>query len=164
MRKILVFATAVLFAFYSCKKETPAKSTGNSLPFSTSTVSGTGIRTEPLGVDLAGFRLLNMCSNEIRTTISGTVVFYITTNGNFESLGVYNFAYGDGNATVHRGEYSVYLEPFTQFGEVRNTYKLTLTPRGVSINKVVYALVQINARENGMYTVLIDSGAIECHR
>ena len=163
MRKILIFATIAFFAFYSCKKETVSNSPGNLQALSKPAVSASGIMTEPLGVDLTGFQLLDMCSSEICTTVSGTVVFYIAPDGNLKPLCVYNLVFRYRITTIYRGEYSVDLEPFTLFGEVGNTYKLILTPRGGSTNKVLLALVRINVKENGVYTVQIDSGAIKCH-
>jgi len=163
MRKILVFATVAFFAFYSCKKETTTTNTPVNLEIlSKPTVSASGIMTEPLGVDLTGFQLLDMCSSEICPTISGTVVFYIASDGTVKPLCVYNFVYRYRN-TIYRGEYTADLAPFTLFGEVSNTYKLTINPRSISTNKVILALVRITVKENGVYTVQIESGSIKCH-
>jgi len=163
MRKILIFATVASFAFCSCKKETATNSPGNLQTLLKPTVSASGIITEPLGVDLTGFQLLDMCSSEICSTISGTVVFYFAFDGTVKPLCVYNFVYRYRNTTLYRGEYTADLEPFTLFGEVSNTYKLTINPRGISTNKVILALVHIALKENGVYTVQIDSGTIKCH-
>jgi len=163
MRKILIFVSVVFFAFCSCKKESTTNLPGNLQTLSTSTVSASGIMTEPLGVNLTGFQLLDMCSSEICPIISGTAVFYIAPDGAFKPLCVYNLVFRNRNNTLCRGEYCVDLEPFTLFGEVRNTYKLVLSPRGVSSNKVLLALVQVNFEENGMYIIRIESGAIKCH-
>ena len=157
MRKILIFAAVVFFAFYSCKKETATNSAGNLQTLSTPTVSASGIMTEPLGVDLTGFQFLDKCSYELYTTISGTVVFYFEPGGNFKPLCVYNLVYGYRNTAIYRGEYNVDLELFTG-----NTYKLFLNPRGISTNKVLLALVRINFKENGIYTIQIDSGTRKC--
>ena len=162
MRKILIFATVTLVAFYSCKKETATNSLSNLQTSSKHTVSACGLMTEPLGVDLTGFQLLDMCSSEISTTISGNVVFYIAPDGTFKPLCVYNLVFRYRNTAICRGDYSVNLEPFTLFGEVGNTYKLIFTPRGISTDKVILALVHINVRENGFYNIQIDSGTIKC--
>ena len=167
MRKILIFAIAAFLVFYSCKRETATNSPdnlqGNLQILSTPTVSASGIMTEPLGVDLTGFQLLDICSSEICPTISGTVVFYIASDRTVKPLCVYNFVYRYKNTNIYRGEYTADLEPFTLFGETGNTYKLTINPRGNSINKVILALVRITFKENGVYAVQIDSGAIKCH-
>lgn len=162
MRKILIFASVIFLAFYSCKREITIDSPASFQILSTPTVSASGIISEPLGVDLTGFQLLEMCSSEICPTISGTVVFYIASDGNLKPLCVYNLVFRHRNTILYSGEYSVDLQPFTLFGEPGNTYKLTLTPRGTSTNKVLFALVHISFKENGVYTIQIDGGAIKC--
>ena len=142
-------------------KETATGSPGHLQTLSTSTVA-TGTRSEPLGVDLSGFQLLDMCSSEICSAISGTVVFYLASDGNLKPLGIYNFVYRYRTATVYRGEYTAALEPLSLLGELSTTYKLTISPRGTSTNKVILALVRINVKENGAYTVQLESGAIKC--
>ena len=162
MRKILIFAAVTLVAFYSCKKQTATNLPSNLQTSSKHTVSASGLMTEPLGVDLTDFQLLDMCSSERCTAISGTVVFYIASDGSIKPLCVNNFVFRYRITTIYRGEYSVDLEPFLLFGEVGNTYKLILTPRGISTDKVILALVRTNVIENGFYNIQIDSGTIKC--
>jgi len=162
MRKILIFATLAFLAIYSCKKEAATNSFSNLQTLPKHSVSATGLMTEPLGVDLTGFQLFDMCSSEICTTLSGTAVFYIAFDGSIKPLCVTNFVYRYRIVTICRGEYEVELEPFTLFGEVGNTYKLIFTPRSMSTNKVIFALVRINVTENGLHTIQIDSGALKC--
>jgi len=162
MRKVLIFATVAFFAFYSCKKETEIKSPGNLQTFSTPTISANGKVSEPIGANLAGFLLLDLCSNESWIAIGGTVVFYIESDGNIKPLGVYNFVFQDRRGNIYRTEYSLGIEPFTGFGRVSNNYKLTLNPHNPSIDRALLALMQVNTKGDGRYSILIDSGTIEC--
>jgi len=163
MKKILVFATVAFVAFNSCRKEATTRLPGNVQTLSKSTVSASGNIEDFIGVDLTGFQLLDMCSHEIWTTLSGTAVFYIGRDGTFKSIDIYNFVFQDRNATRYRGEYNLDLEPMTWFGGLNNTYKVIFNPQNGGSNKTLLALTRINAKENGLYTILIDSGTIECH-
>lgn len=161
MGKILLFATAAIFVFYSCKKDTAPKSFNDLQTLPTSTVTANGIVNEPVGVDLTGFQLLDLRSNEIWTTLSGTVVFLIASDRNVKPLGVYNFVFQDKKAVVYRGGYSLVIEPFNGFGQSKDIFKLTFTSQNISINRKLLALMEINVKEDGTYTLLIDSGTIE---
>lgn len=162
MRKILAYVTFIFIICYSCKKDPIAKPNTIFQTFSVSTVSGTGITTEPLGVNLAKLMLLDLCSNEIWTCIGGTAVFYITSDGKIKPLGVYNFVFQDKKGNMYSGRYNIGVEPFILFSADSNTYKLTFNPQGVTNDRTILALMRISVDNNDMYTVSLDSGTILC--
>ena len=100
-------------------------------------------------------------TKEIWTTLSGTVVFLIASDRNVKPLGVYNFVFQDKKAVVYRGGYSLVIEPFNGFGQSKDIFKLTFTSQNISINRKLLALMEINVKKDGTYTLLIDSGTIE---
>ena len=163
MRKMYVFAAAAVLAFSSCERENVTEPSGSSSNVSTSGVSATGSTKNPIGIDLIGFQFLELCSLDLWTTISGTLVFNITRDGSPQPMGIYNFVLRDPGGILYRPGYELRIEPFSLSGHAGNTniYKLKFIPHGV-YDKKLLALVTVAGKGNDEYTIALDSGALEC--